>query len=341
MQHDTFRSALQSRLDRTLLGCVNLWGLVRHVRQARYYRSLSGRWPNLAFPRTANDKFFWRKVFDRDPRLTTMCDKIAAKDWVRARVPDLDIPEVLWAGTDPAALPPDVLTGNVVVKVNHGWNTNYFIHDGQHDREALEQSARAWLRRRHGRERFEHAYFDVPPRLFVEEMVRPADGEKLQELKVYTFGARVERVFHGLDRQGDHLANVWEVAADGTLPSAPRPSSLGIEGTHLPLPACTARAMAIARRLGSEFDHIRVDFMTTGERLWLGEMTVYNLAGHLTHGGTDPDSPGSRAWDLRCSGFLRDPPQKGWRAGYARALKRQLDRLGSAADGNSGRIDVW
>ena len=131
MQHNTIRSAVQDGLDRILLGCVNLWGLIRHLRQARYYRSLSGRWPDLAFPRTANDKFFWRKVFDRDPRLTTMCDKLAAKDWVWARVPDLDIPAVLWAGTDPADIPPDVLAGDVVVKVNHGWNTNLFIHDGQ------------------------------------------------------------------------------------------------------------------------------------------------------------------------------------------------------------------
>jgi hypothetical protein len=76
---------------------------------------------------------------------------------------------------------------------------------------------------------------------------------------------------------------------------------------------------------------VRVGFLTNGEVLWLGEMTLYNLAGRFSRGGSDPDHPAALAWDLRKAHFLRNPPQTGWRAGYAQALRRELDR--QAAEG--------
>ena len=315
--------ATQPVSDRLLFFAVNLWCLTRYPRLCWMYLRTHRRFPNIAQPRAVNEKFIWRKVFDRDPRFTVVSDKLACKEWVRARVPDLKIPAVLWEGTDPDDIPDELLASSVVIKANHSWNTFLLIHDGQCDRVSLAAAARRWLRRRHGRGNVQWAYHDIAPRLFAEEMV--ADGGLgLQELKVYTFGTWIERVAHVVDRFGKKRIHVWDADADGRLARRPPPRDAVDPPSDVPLPPTLARALEIARRLGSEFDHMRVDLLTTADTLWFGELTVYNRGGRFTSNGADPDNQAARAWDLRRSAFLQAPPIRGWRGVYARALARTL-----------------
>ena len=79
----------------------------------------------------------------------------------------------------------------------------------------------------------------------------------------------------------------------------------------------------LARELGSYFDHMRVDLLSDGTRIWLGELTIYNRGGEVVDRGQDPEDPLNTSWDLRNSWFLTKP-QRGWRRIYAQALKRRL-----------------
>ena len=313
--------------DRLLLFAVNVWCLSRYPRLWWSYFRTHRRLPNVAQPRSVNEKFIWRKIFDRDPRFTVVSDKLACKEWVRARVPDLDIAAVLWEGTDPDDIPDELLARRVVIKANHSWNTFLLIHHGQCDRVSLTADARRWLRRRHGRRDAQWAYHEIPPRLFAEEMIAD-EGYDLQELKVYTFGSWIERVAHVVDRFGEKRIHVWDADAGGRLVRRPPPPDATEPARTEPLPPTLDRALEIARRLGSEFDHMRVDLLTTADTLWLGELTVYNRGGRFTTKGADPDTRAAQAWDLRRSTFLRTPPTHGWRGAYARALARTASRPG-------------
>ena len=57
---------------------------------------------------------------------------------------------------------------------------------------------------------------------------------------------------------------------------------------------------------------MRVDLLTDGERLWLGELTVYNLGGVFPDCGHRADSNLSRAWDIGGSWFLTTQHQSPW-----------------------------
>ena len=48
----------------------NLALYVRHAFNTRRFRKRVGHWPNYVEPRTFNEKIQWRKLFDRNPRLT-------------------------------------------------------------------------------------------------------------------------------------------------------------------------------------------------------------------------------------------------------------------------------
>ncbi|MFN3713790.1 MAG: ATP-grasp fold amidoligase family protein [Alcanivoracaceae bacterium] len=311
--------------DRVLFTLVAIWVWVRHPLLAAAYlrRGLRhGRLPAVAVPRSADDKFFWRKVFDHDPRFTLLSDKLGCKAWVAERTSALRVAPVLWQGRDPAQIPDEVLTGDVVFKANHGCGTNQFIHAGDVCRHTLTALGRRWLRRAHGRRDHQWGYFNIERTLFIESMIVPASGP-LQELKFYVFAGRIRRLVHIADRFGGIRASVWE-RSDVDYVRAERTAEVAGQVLDIPLPAVVGLASELASRLAAPFDHLRVDLLTDGQQLWLGELTVYNLGGYISGDGHDPDAPVSRHWDLRRSAFLQQPPQRGWRARYAKALLRAL-----------------
>lgn len=286
----------------------------------------------IAVPRTVNEKLLWRRIFDHDPRFVTLSDKLACKAWVAGLGLDVEIPRVLWVGTDAAEIPPEAIEGDVVVKANHGSGTNLLLPRDLPERGSLVLQANAFLRQSYGRMFHEWAYFGIERKLFVEEMVG-VGGPPLRELHYHTFGRHVERVVHLVDRFGDRRVANWDHAPEGGMRLSQGRASLTSPLLEESLPATHDRAKAIAAEIGSHFDYVRVDFMTDGTRLWMGEITVYNLAGFVLDCGHLEDCPMTRAWDLRRSWFLTtrhaDPAMRS----YAGALRRELDR---ADDGRTG-----
>ena len=307
---------------------VFLWVLARYPRE--YRRLVRRQWRhdsvriNPVVPVTANEKYVWRKIFDHDPRFVTCSDKLATKDWVRSLGIDVDIPETRWEGTDPAAIPAPVLQGDVVIKSAHGNGTNVYVTDGVADGVDLIEGARAALEQDHGRRWNEWAYALVPRRLFVEERVFP--DRSFTDLKVYTYGEVIEQLVPIYNTPGaPRSAAVWAATEDGAFELSDIPAAVSDLIDDRPLPANLPRILAISRGIGRHFDHVRIDFMTDGTALYIGELTIYNLGGRAHFTGSRVDTPLNRSWDLRRSWFLT-LPQPGWRGCYAAALRRALDR---------------
>ncbi len=316
------------KFDTIILWLVHVWVMVRQpgiwLRVVRRTRGPGMPRPYSAFPLTANEKYSWRKIFDHDPRFVVLSDKQAAKEWVARHGFDVSVPKTLWCGTDAREIPETVFNGDVVIKATHGWRMNIFVKDSTHDHAQLREKAGSFLEMAHGRAQYEWAYCNVPRRLLAEEMIRPASGEML-DLKLYTFGPHVEQVVLISESEQGRAGAIWEPDAEGRFQMLEIKTAISDRIDRRPLPDCIGQALRVAAEIGAEFDHLRVDFLTDGSRLYLGEITVYNLAGHAYPHGDIVDSSLNRSWDLRRSWFLRSP-QKGWRKAYAAALRRAIDR---------------
>lgn len=300
-----------------------LW--IRHPKMVSYFIRRTGKTPNMFCPRTVNDKFLWRKLFDHDSRFVVLSDKLACKDWVAARAPELNIVPVRWTGTSAAAIPHELKDKAGLLKANHGSDTNLFLKAGQFPSKSIESTINNWLAYDHGREHREWAYAFVERKIFIEDEITAQCGA-LEEVKIFTFGSEAVRLYHIGDRFQNKWANAWDISSDGGLVISPEPASIAPSNEGMPLPCTIHDAIAMARVLGSEFDQLRVDFLYDGKAWWLGELTVYNEAGYVyLPSANDPDSRLSRAWNIEKSAFLDDQSLTGFKRFYAAVLKQYLN----------------
>lgn len=293
------------------------WHLLRNrmLRKGRLF-------PKLALPQTMDEKFLWRKLLDHDPRFVIMSDKLATKRWLAARWPELPVASVLWTSRTGRDLPYDLCAPGVVLKYNCGSHTNLVLGSDVPARKHLVGRLRSWLRTDYGWETGEWGYSPVRRRVFAEANAFP--GRPVSEIKAYMQGGFLDRLVMIYQDGPKKTAAIWQDHGQGLELTQATAAVSPIRDTR-PLPEVAARACRIARMIGAEFDHVRVDFMTDLQDLVVGEMTIYNLGGRVSDLGHLRDVRMNRHWDLRRSWFLNSY-HTGWKQRYAAALRAQLDR---------------
>ncbi len=280
-----------------------------------------GRIPDFARPRGHNELIQWRKHFDRNPLFGIFCDKLAARDWARGRLPDLRSAEVLWVGTDAAALPAALLDEHHVVKSTSGSGRNYFPGHSQWTEAERRRRLRRWLRRssRLG----EWGYSQVQPRLFVERLI--GNGSGIVDLTLRCHDGAISIAFVATHWKSDGARAAY-VTADGELIDRPVEGAARLAADPL-APGVFARAAGMARALSAGLDQVRVDFIVDGEEIFLGELTVYSASGFGDEERVGVGPAIERAWlaAIGKSWFL-GTPQRGLRARYAEAFRRWVPK---------------
>ncbi|RRI03051.1 hypothetical protein EH240_10765 [Mesorhizobium tamadayense] len=316
--------------DQAILALARAWCLVRHpVISARTY-SHAKFLPNPARPASYADKFLWRKIFDHNPAFGPACDKLASKENALSACPELKTARVLWSGRDATQIPAALLSGNVVVKANHGCRWNMMIRDGAVDMAKLRRRTSRWMRRRYGRKFGEWGYKGARKMIFVEEMLIQDGVPVPLEYKFHVSNGTTAYVYAARrDGQGNELKCHFD--RDGDY--APPPPGSGEQWARIELPQSFARMREIAERLTAPFDHMRCDFYEINGEILFSEFSVYPLSGKGIINTRLRDLCGD-SWDLRQSWFLTTP-QTGWRKIYAAALLRWLDATGEHGEGRA------
>lgn len=298
----------------------------KNARQVgRYWRKI-GRWPNIASPNRYSERMLWRKLLDHNPQFVVFSDKLATKEFVACRCPDLPVPRTLWVGDDVDAIPPELLRGDVYVKANHGCNFNHRVRRGQCDRTMLREKTGRWLASVYGQKTGERSYSKVEPKLFVEEAVGDVDAGLLDIHVRAGNGQAILGSVMGQCKTPSQWYAYLDPAGNPTMAvHAPEGSPIVSSPRALAVVEPYRRAVRYARQLSVGVDFARFDFMWNGQELFGGEITVYPAAGM-----SDPANSMTRdallgGWDLMQSHFLKSR-YTGWTRLYADALERWLQR---------------
>lgn len=219
-------------------------------------------------PQRFTDWIQWRKLYDRDPRMSGLADKVAVKAHVAETLGPEWVTPTLWHGSDLPAHAP--WAPPFVVKSRHGSNQCAFVRTGREDWGAIRSEARRWMRAPYGALLDEWLYRHIPRGLLVEPFLGEG-GELPVDYKIYVFGGRAECVKVDRNREHGHWRAIYDL--DWKPVWAP-------EGwSDPPPPASLDEMIRAAEKLANGFDFVRVDFYEISGRPRFGEMTFYPGSG--------------------------------------------------------------
>jgi hypothetical protein len=285
---------LRHSLVRTRLG---QWAAII-IRVRNNYRDFTGRTPSLLRPRRFTEKIQWRKLFELDPIFAVLTDKLAARDFVTARVGPGRQAALLWVGSDPDAIPFDRLAPPYVLKSTHASGQVLIVRDpAALDVAAARATARDWLAYRHGALLNEPAYINLTPRLIVERLLTRPDGTPPPEQKVYVYGGRAIFIRTNTPDADGHPIFGDVHTTDWTwLPITwERP----VHPVRPPRPARLAEIIELAERLAAGLSHCRVDIYDCDDAPMVGELTLYSQSGMVIYPDPAQDFTLGAPWKIR------------------------------------------
>jgi hypothetical protein len=233
---------------------------------------------DLKDPKTINAKINWLKIYYQPPILNQLVDKYAVRDFVRQRVGEKYLNELLAVYDDARDVDFSELPEKFVIKGTHGCHYNLIVPDKSSlDKERAYKLFDKWLNRdyydRHGGE---WAYKGIPRRLIAEKFLKQKGQKILNDYKFFCFNGEPKFIQLDILRgEGDYRCYYdldWKKQPFYTernepyLDEAPKPRSL-------------AEMTEVSRKLSQGFPFVRVDLYDVDGRVVFGEMTFYPADG--------------------------------------------------------------
>lgn len=271
----------ESKLKHIIYGISNQLIPDSLYTRLKFKRNL-GRWPDLKNPKTFNEKLCWLKLHHRDPIMSVMVDKAAAKKYVADIIgDDYIIPtHGLWERVEDIdfnSLPRQFVmkgthdSGRVIVCAD---KDNLDIRKARDEmQESLDRDFYAITR--------EWPYKNVPHRIIAEKYIQQTDGG-LTDYKFFCFNGHVDCVMVCLDR---HLGDTkfYFFDKDWNFMRLNKRGIAAPEGFTLPKPDGMDKMFEIASVLSQGQPFVRVDLYNVDGRIYFGELTFY------PDGGVDPN----------------------------------------------------
>ncbi|RKT24431.1 teichuronopeptide biosynthesis TupA-like protein [Paraburkholderia sp. RAU2J] len=245
------------------------------------HRKQIGRFPKLFRPTTFNEKILQRSLRP-DPRYGALADKLAVRDYVRAKVGEKHLVPLISAPTVFTREVFDTLPNSFVMKANHGSSFVEVVRDkSQRTFENLQLLASQWMSTDFYKNARERHYRQIQPRIFFEDLLLDERGQIPADYKVHCFGGRPGRPMmfivvisdrFGNNTRGDVYDAQWNHLDVGIGPYAR-------SATPPPPPENLELILETAAVLSEDFNYVRVDLYAPNNNVYFGELTFTPGAG--------------------------------------------------------------
>lgn len=249
------------------------------------HRALFGAWPRLFPPVSFNEHILHRILYDRDPLLKALCDKVARRQFVQDRVGSKYVVPLLGVYAHPREIEWQVLAAKFVLKPSHA-SGSFGIVNQSVDVEKAElcRVTEQWLIRDYFDLSLEWGYRGIPRRLLAEPFLRSPGGAQALEIEIYTFAGRAALInlIKGM-KETPERRHAWYDPTGRRIQI-----DMGYPAANIAVPSDIFRsAVELAEFISADFSSLRVDLYLTDDGLKIGELTPY------TNGGTTIWNPRS------------------------------------------------
>ena len=239
---------------------------------------------SLNAPKTFHHKVTRLKI-QRPPKLFIRAvDKSTAKELAIEWAQQLGLPlaaaKTLAVVDDPDSIPWNELPDRFVLKATHRSGANRFIDQREGvDRVELAKTCRQWLNYPYGVYKHEWAYWNVPRRLLIEQVIETPNGSELLDYKFHMSRGnclmiQVNSGFRTGDRRRMIFLPPWNPQEVDWL--YPRPQVVPQQPENL------SEMLEIARGFSRKLSYVRIDLYSVGgseSRVLFGEFTFFPGSG--------------------------------------------------------------
>jgi len=278
-----------------------IWSKEKYARW--FYNLYTGRELNLEDPKRFDEKIWWLKLNNRDPKLTLCSDKIAVRDYVtEAGYADILIPNIaVYDSVNDISF--DTFESEVVVKCNH--NSGGLLFYNPHSLPSKKELKLAKKRLSYIKKcdasvlSKEWNYKNIKPRILVEKVIRDKEGNLPLDYKFMCFDGEPKLLFLDLglindDKTYNHKypRNIYDMDFNLLPVFETRPNA----DYDVRKPDNFDKMVEVARKLSQPFPHCRVDLYNVDGRVYFGEITFYH------GGGCNKIEP--EEWDLKMGSWI-------------------------------------
>jgi hypothetical protein len=218
-----------------------------------------------------------------NPVFTQLSDKYLVRDYVREKVGERFLVNLLWHGLDPRDIPFDNLPPKCVLKTNHSSGINLIFKEGVDHSKVVEKLQRR-LNENHYWVAREFHYYRIQPRLLIEEFLDDGAASGPLDYRFWCFEGRPEVI------QVDNHAHSINPFYDSSWNKLSLSYRDQFEECDICRPFSLDEMIRVASALAAGFDFVRVDLYNVHQRVYFGELTFTPVAGKLK---LRPDS-----WDV-------------------------------------------
>lgn len=234
-----------------------------------------GRLPNLAAPKTFDEKLLWLMLYSQDPLKSQCADKLGLRTYVEQMGRGYLLPKLIGVYDDVDEVDFDSLPNRFVLKCTHGYNANLICRDkAQLDIAEAQHKLRSWMNEKISKVTGELHYDSIVPRILCEEFLDDLANEVPVDYKIYCFGGKAhctmvctERGL-GSDPNIDFYDREWKTKLHYF-----RESRITDRYREVPKPLSFDEMVQHAEYLSRPFHFVRMDFYDIQGRPVIGEMT--------------------------------------------------------------------
>jgi hypothetical protein len=239
------------------------------------YWGETGKKLNLDAPVTYNEKLQWLKLYDRKPEYIKYADKYAVRSYVSKTIGEKHLIPLLGVYNNVEEIDWDSLPNQFVLKCTHGSGCNIICTDK--DKLKIEVSKiklNKWIKRNwywFGRE---WPYKNIKPRIICETFISKTDNTP-DDYKVLCFNGKAKLIGVHIDRYGNHKLDNYDRQWKKTTIAKDGPMSNFVYEK----PKQFEKMIQLSELLASSMRHVRIDWFIVRDKLYFGEITLYEASG--------------------------------------------------------------
>lgn len=242
-----------------------------------YYFLKFKRFCDFDNPQTFNEKLNWLKLYDRKPEYIDIVDKAKVKDYIASILGEQYVIPTLgvWESVDEIDF--EKLPNSFVLKCTHDSAGIVFVKDKEElNIEEAKKKIKYALQQNFYYIGREWPYKNVKPRVIAEPYLMDCVHGEIRDYKFYCFDGVPRMMFVATGRLKNKLCFDFFDMEYHHLPmrqSAPNAENIPEKPKNFDL------MTEFAKILSRGYPHIRVDFYEVNEKLYFGELTLYDSSG--------------------------------------------------------------